>query len=94
MAWVGFIWLRTRPMAGSCEKCSGNSDAIEGDEYIDKLSDYRLLSKDSTSCSYVDRMELASLILHRCMFPEMHKENHGSQKVKSVLWSKVEPRVS
>jgi hypothetical protein len=37
--WTGFIWLRSEPVAGSCKHSNESSGAIEGREFIDRLSD-------------------------------------------------------
>jgi hypothetical protein len=35
MLWIGFIWLRIRTMAGSCEHANEPSGSIEGGEFLD-----------------------------------------------------------
>jgi len=33
--WTEFIWLKLRPVMGSCENCNEPSNSIKGGEYID-----------------------------------------------------------
>jgi hypothetical protein len=42
--WIGFIWLKMESNGGSCEH--GNEPLIP--QFLDQLSDYHLLKKDST----------------------------------------------
>jgi hypothetical protein len=48
--WTGFIWFRI-PVAISCERGNETSGSIKGGEFIDYLSNYQFLKKDSTPWS-------------------------------------------
>jgi hypothetical protein len=43
---TGFIWLETKPVAGTCETGGTPSGFLKGGEFFDHLSDYKLLKND------------------------------------------------
>jgi hypothetical protein len=49
--WIGFIWLRIGTVDGSYKLGNGPSGSITGAEFLDQLSDYQFLKKDSTPWS-------------------------------------------
>jgi hypothetical protein len=44
---AGFCWLRSDPVADSCEHGNEPSGSINGGEFIDQLSSYQLLKENS-----------------------------------------------
>jgi hypothetical protein len=48
--WTGFI-SGQEPVTGSCEHGNEPSVSINGGEFLDYISDYQLLKKDSASWS-------------------------------------------
>jgi hypothetical protein len=47
MAWTGLNWLGYRPVAGSCEEGNESSASITEGKFLEKLSDYLLLKKNT-----------------------------------------------
>jgi hypothetical protein len=43
MMWIGFSWLRISFVAGSPEQGNERLGSIEGEEYLNQLSDYQLI---------------------------------------------------
>lgn len=44
--WTGFIHMKKRPVAGSCECDNEPSDIVKGGQFLDKLSDYQIIVED------------------------------------------------
>jgi hypothetical protein len=49
--WTGCVWLRTG--SGCYEHCNELSGSIQGGEFLDYLSEYHLLKKDSVLWSWL-----------------------------------------
>jgi hypothetical protein len=47
--WTGIYWLRAGSRMGSCEHGNELSGSINDREFLNQLSDYQLLKKDSAS---------------------------------------------
>jgi hypothetical protein len=51
-------------VAGSCERGNEHYGSIKGGKFLDQLSDFQLLKKDSAPC---DRIIEACLLYHSCL---------------------------
>jgi hypothetical protein len=51
--WTGRIWLRIEPAVGSSEHGNETSGSLKAWEFLDWLSGYKLLKKDSARWSWL-----------------------------------------